>query len=143
MKTIYTLDSNSKNQLQSTVYPILNNRLALDNCKKIIAMSSFAKFRITKKIENWNIAEKVKQKLSMIHPNFPVRVNHAKIYVDKQPLQFVFIGHHLARKGRIVALRVPKRTKALALNIRILYQGWVLVQVDLQIFLIKTSMQKI
>ena len=114
-----SLYSNSRNQLESTVYPILNNRLVLDNCKKIIAMSSFAKFRITKKIENWNIAEKLKQKLTVIHPNFPVRVNHAKVYDEKQPLQFVFIGHHLARKGGIVALRVAKRAKALGLNIKI------------------------
>jgi glycosyltransferase involved in cell wall biosynthesis len=113
------LYDNPNNQLESKVHQILNNRLALDNCQKIIAMSDFAKFRITKKIENWDIAEKIKEKLTVIHPNFPVRVNQAKTYDEKQPLEFIFIGHHLARKGGVVALRVAKKAKKLGLPVKI------------------------
>lgn len=110
---------NPDNQLESIVYPILNNRLALDNCQKIIAMSDFAKFRISKRIEKWQMAEKIKQKLTVIHPNFPVRVNHPKTYDVNQPLQFTFIGHHLARKGGIVALRLAKKAEKLGLPVKI------------------------
>ncbi|MBK1990503.1 glycosyltransferase family 4 protein [Sphaerospermopsis aphanizomenoides BCCUSP55] len=110
---------NPKNKLESVVYELLNNRLALDNCQKIIAMSDFAKFRMTRRIEGWDIAEKVKQKLIVVHPNFPVRVNRAKTYNDQQPLQLIFVGSHLARKGGIVALRVAKKAKELGLPVKV------------------------
>ncbi|AFZ59225.1 glycosyltransferase family 4 protein [Anabaena cylindrica FACHB-243] len=114
-----SLYRNPKNQLESIVYNILNNRLGLDNCQKIIAMSEFAKYRIIKRIEGWDVSEKIKQKLTVIHPNFPVRANHPKTYDQKQELQFIFVGGHIARKGGIVALRFAKKAEQLGLPIKV------------------------
>ncbi|MBD2571289.1 glycosyltransferase [Anabaena lutea FACHB-196] len=114
-----SLYRNPRNRQESLVYSFLNNRLILDNCQKIIAMSDFAKHRIIKRIEGWDISEKIKQKLTVIHPNVPVRVNHPKTYDDKQQLQFIFVGSHIARKGGIVALRFAKKAEKLGLPIQV------------------------
>ncbi|WP_138499676.1 glycosyltransferase family 4 protein [Nostoc sp. PA-18-2419] len=110
---------NPKNQGEAAIYELLNNRLALENCQKIIAISDYAKLRLTKRIQGWSIEEKVNQKVDVIHPNFPIRTNQSKLYQEDQNLQLVFIGNHVARKGGIVALRLAKKAEKLALPITI------------------------
>ncbi|WP_225912135.1 glycosyltransferase family 4 protein [Nostoc flagelliforme] len=108
---------NPQNQGEAVIYELLNNRLALDNCQKIIAISDYAKLRLIKRIQGWKIEQKVSKKLDVIHPNFPVRVNQSKLYQQQQNLQLVFIGNHIARKGGIVALRLAKKAEKLGLPI--------------------------
>ncbi|MBD6619429.1 glycosyltransferase family 4 protein [Komarekiella sp. 'clone 1'] len=110
---------NPQNQQEAVIYELLNNRLALDNCQKIIAISDYAKLRLAKRIEGWKIEEKISNKLDVIHPNFPVRSHSFKRYQEQQNLQFVFIGNHFARKGGIVALRLAKKAEKLGLPITI------------------------
>ncbi|MCC5641767.1 glycosyltransferase family 4 protein [Nostoc sp. CHAB 5824] len=110
---------NPQNQGEAAIYELLNNRLALDNCQKIIAISDYAKLRLIKRIEGWKIKEKVSKKLDVIHPNFPVKVNQSKLYQQQQNLQLIFIGNHIARKGGIVALRLAKKAEKLGLPITI------------------------
>jgi glycosyltransferase involved in cell wall biosynthesis len=110
---------NPPNKWQEVVYNLLNNRLALANCQKIIAMSDYAKLRLLKRIEGWEIASKITTKLDVIHPNFPMRTNQHKIYGKPQNLQVIFIGNHIARKGGIVALRLAKKAEQLNLPITV------------------------
>lgn len=110
---------NPKNQAEAAIYELLNNRLALENCQKLIAISDYAKMRFVKRIEGWNIKEKIIKKLDVIHPNFPVKVNQSKVYQQQQNLQLIFIGNHIARKGGIVALRLAKKAEKLGLPITI------------------------
>jgi glycosyltransferase involved in cell wall biosynthesis len=107
------------NKSEAAIYEFLNNRLALDNCRKIIAISDYAKLRFINRMEGWKIEEKVSKKVDVIHPNFPVRVNQAKLYQEQQNLQLIFIGNHIARKGGIVALRLAKKAEKLGLPITI------------------------
>ena len=110
---------NPQNKQEAIIYDLLNNRLSLENCQKIIAISDYAKLRFGKRIEGWTIAEKVNNKLLVIHPNFPVIVRQPKIYQEHQSLQLVFVGNHFARKGGIVALRLAKKAEKLGLPLTI------------------------
>ncbi|AVH66502.1 group 1 glycosyl transferase [Nostoc sp. 'Peltigera membranacea cyanobiont' 213] len=110
---------NPQNKREAVIYDLLNNRLALDNCQKLIAMSDYAKLRFVKRIEGWKIEEKLSSKLDVIHPNFAARVEQAKTYQPDQNLQLIFVGHHIARKGGIVALRLAKKAEKLGLPLTI------------------------
>ncbi|MBG1271285.1 glycosyltransferase family 4 protein [Nostoc sp. WHI] len=110
---------NPQNKQEAVIYELLNNRLALENCQKIIAISDYAKLRLVKRIEGWKIEEKIIKKLDIIHPSFPVRVHQSKLYQEKENLQIVFIGNHIARKGGVVALRLAKKAEKLGLPITI------------------------
>ncbi|MEH2265893.1 glycosyltransferase family 4 protein [Nostoc sp.] len=110
---------NPQNKREAVIYDLLNNRLALDNCQKLIAMSDYAKLRFVKRIEGWKIEEKLSSKLDVIHPNFTARVEQAKTYQPDQNLQLIFVGHHIARKGGIVALRLAKKAEKLGLPLTI------------------------
>ncbi|MBD2336584.1 glycosyltransferase family 4 protein [Calothrix sp. FACHB-156] len=110
---------NPKNKLEKIAYTILNNRLALKNCQKIIAISDYAKMRFVNRISEWNIREELTNKLTIIHPNFGIRANQPKTYKDSEPIELIFVGNHLARKGGIVALRVAKKAESLGLPIKV------------------------
>ncbi|MEH2022715.1 glycosyltransferase family 4 protein [Nostoc sp.] len=110
---------NPQNKQEAVIYELLNNRLALDNCQKLIAMSNYAKLRFLKRIEGWKTEEKLSKKLDVIHPNFTARVDKPKTYQQDQNLQLVFVGHHIARKGGVVALRLAKKAEKLGLPLTI------------------------
>lgn len=110
---------NPQNKGETVIYELLNNRLALDNCQKLIAISDYAKMRFLKRIEGWEIEEKLNNKLDVIHPNFRTRVDKAKTYQSDENLQLIFVGHHIARKGGVVALRLAKKAEKLGLPVTI------------------------
>ncbi|BAZ33037.1 group 1 glycosyl transferase [Cylindrospermum sp. NIES-4074] len=110
---------NPNNKFEKEIYGFLNNRLSLENCQKIIAISDYAKFRLLQRIEGWDIETKVRNKLAVIHPNFAVRVDQPKTYQNQQNLQLLFVGQHIARKGGIVALRLAKKAEKLGLPITV------------------------
>ncbi|QLE40122.1 glycosyltransferase [Nostoc sp. C052] len=110
---------NPKNKQEAIVYDLLNNRLALDNCQKLIAISDYAKLRFINRIKGWKTEEKLTDKLDVIHPNFTTRVDQPKAYQPDQNLQLVFVGHHIARKGGVVALRLAKKAEKLGLPLTI------------------------
>jgi glycosyltransferase involved in cell wall biosynthesis len=108
---------NPRNKIEALVYASLNNRIGLENCKKLIAISDYAKMRCLNWIQELNndLWEKVIHKVDIIHPNFPIRAKHPKKYNRQQKLQLIFIGNHIARKGGIVALRLAKKAEKLRL----------------------------
>jgi glycosyltransferase involved in cell wall biosynthesis len=110
---------NSRNQLESLIYTKLHNRLGLENCKKLIAISDYGKMRFLNWIQELHgyLWEKVVNKVHIIHPNFPIRATHPKKYNEQRKLQLVFVGNHIARKGGIVALRLAKKAEKLKLPV--------------------------
>ncbi|MHC5615588.1 MAG: glycosyltransferase family 4 protein [Nostoc sp.] len=106
-------------KLEEVTYKFLNNRLALENCKRIIAISDYARLRFMNWVKEWDVASKIIGKVDVIHPNFAVRVNQHKSYQNKENLQLIFIGNHIARKGGVVALRLAKKAAKLGLPITI------------------------
>ncbi|MFN6560558.1 MAG: glycosyltransferase family 4 protein [Nostoc sp. ChiSLP01] len=110
---------NPQNKRETVIYELLNNRLALDNCQKLIAISDYAKMRFLKRIEGWGIEDKLSKKLDVIHPNFRTRTDKAKTYQPNENLQLIFVGHHIARKGGVVALRLAKKAEKLGLPVTI------------------------
>ncbi|QKQ73589.1 glycosyltransferase family 4 protein [Nostoc sp. TCL240-02] len=110
---------NPQNQVEAAIYELLNNRLALDNCQKFIAISDYAKLRLINRIKGWKIEEKISKKVDVIHPNFPIKVKQSKLYQEQQNLQLVFIGNHIARKGGVVALRLAQKAEKLGLPITV------------------------
>jgi glycosyltransferase involved in cell wall biosynthesis len=108
-----------KNKLDTYAYEYLNHRLALENCKKLIAMSDYARMRLVKRLADTPLLSKVVNKIEVIYPNFKLKVNQPKKYSNEQELQLIFIGNHLARKGGIVALRLASKAYQLGLPVKI------------------------
>lgn len=90
-------------------FRLARERLALDNCKRIIAMSNYAKNKFIELNKDWNLLDKTLEKLCIIPPNLPLSNSEAKTYTSGEPLQLIFVGSHFARKGGIVALRVAEK----------------------------------
>ena len=109
----------SNNNLESFFREKLKDRLALDNCQKIIAISDYARMRFLRQLEGWPLLTKVINKLKVIHPNFPIRVEQYKKYTEGEYLKLIFVGNHFARKGGIVALRLAKKAENKGLPIKI------------------------
>ena len=106
---------NPKNDFEARVYEIINRRLSLDNCRKLIAISDYAKLRLTKRLQG--SLEKAINKVEVIHPNFPVKVMQPKKYDNQKNIQIIFIGNHFARKGGIVVLRLANKAHKMGLPI--------------------------
>ena len=91
----------------------LTERLALENCKRIIAMSEYAKniFVQRNKDIDRQLLEKIINKVEVIHPNVVVKSRTAKQYQRGETLRLVFIGNNFARKGGFVVLRLADEAK--------------------------------
>lgn len=98
---------------------LLKERLALDNCRKIIALSEYAKFKFINSLKNWSLLDNVIPKLEIINPNFPVINTQPKTYKNTEKLEVVFIGNHIGRKGGIAALRLAQKAKNAGLPLTI------------------------
>ncbi len=94
----------------------LTERLSLDNCQKIIAISEYSKQYCIRLLQaniklinnNESVLNRIINKIEVIHPNFTVLANRPKKYPEGE-IQLTFIGRHFARKGGIVALRLAEK----------------------------------
>ncbi len=98
---------------------MLRERLALNNCKRIIAMSDYAKLKFVHFNQDWDLLSDVLKKVEVIHPNVTIQSSKPKKYLGKQPLKLVFVGRDFARKGGIVALRLAKQAQKMRLPITV------------------------
>ncbi|MDJ0632041.1 MAG: glycosyltransferase family 4 protein [Xenococcaceae cyanobacterium MO_188.B29] len=98
---------------------IVMNRLSLENCRKIIAMSEHAKEKFLRQKADFQEINLIKDKLIVIPPNFPLKISQEKKYLQGKTLELTFVGNDFARKGGIVALRIAKKSKAIKLPIKI------------------------
>ena len=106
-----------ENRFKTLLRETLKQRLALDNCIKIIAISDYARMRFLKQLEGWELLDKAVKKLEVIHPNFPVTAT-PKTYENGQ-IKLLFVGHHFARKGGIVALRLANKAQKMGLPVTV------------------------
>lgn len=93
----------------SGVKKILRERLLLENCKKIIAMSEHAKKVFINYNKDCEYLNNLLENLEVIHPNIPVKITKPKSYNKGERLHLIFIGNAFARKGGIVVLRLAKK----------------------------------
>jgi glycosyltransferase involved in cell wall biosynthesis len=100
---------------------MLRERLALENCRKIIAMSDYAKLRLINNFTNWRSLNIILNKLEVIHPNLPLMTSRPKKYDSNSNLNIVFVGNGFARKGGITVVRLAKKAyqKKLPIHIHI------------------------
>ena len=98
---------------------IIINRLSLENCRKIIAMSEHAKEKFLRQKANCQVINSIKDKLIVVPPNFPLKVSQAKKYSKGKILELTFVGNDFARKGGIVGLRIAKKAMDMKLPIKI------------------------
>ena len=98
---------------------IIKNRLLLDNCRQVIAMSNYAKQTFIKGNEGWTSIKAIIDKLQVIHPSFPIRTSTPKKYLKAETLEIIFVGNDFARKGGIVALRVAEKAKKMKLQLQV------------------------
>lgn len=98
---------------------LLKERLALENCRQIIALSDYAKMKFIDNLKDWSLLDTVVKKLQVVNPNFPVNSNQPKSYQNSPNLEIVFIGNHFARKGGIAALRLAKKAKLAGLPLTV------------------------
>ena len=91
----------------------LIERLGLENCKKIIAISEYAKNIFVKKNKNIDrkLLDKILNKVEVIHPNIVIKSRTPKKYKRGETLRLAFIGNNFARKGGLVVLRLADEAK--------------------------------
>lgn len=115
---VMTFEQKIPGDLQ-TIGQLLKNRLHLDNCKKLIALSDYARLKLERAGQDWPSIDKILAKVEVVHPNFPARAQAPKRFSDSRPLTLVFIGRHFARKGGIVALRVANKAQQRGLPLQV------------------------
>lgn len=98
---------------------LLRKHLVSSNCRKIIAISAYAKGIFSRVNKDWDLLDDVLKKVEVIHPNVPINSHAPKTYVGTQPLQLVFIGNDFARKGGITVLRLAKKAKQMGVPIAV------------------------
>ena len=86
----------------------LIERLALENCKRIIAISKYAKNTFVRQNKNIDrkLLEVILDKVEVIHPNVAIENRTPKKYKRGETLNLVFVGNNFARKGGFVVLRL-------------------------------------
>jgi glycosyltransferase involved in cell wall biosynthesis len=98
---------------------LLRPRLELENCRKIIAISDYAKQKFINTNKDWEYLEEGLKKLMIIHPNICINSTFPKTYIEGQLLELVFVGNDFARKGGIIALRIANKAKQMKLPIQV------------------------
>ena len=88
---------------------LLRERLVRDNCKRIIAISDYAKNKFVSNNADWTMLGRAVEKLETIHPNVPLLATKPKARSAGEALRVVFVGNDFARKGGIVALRLAEK----------------------------------
>jgi len=88
---------------------LLRERLVRDNCKKIIAISDYARNKFVSNNADWPLLDRALERLETIHPNVPLVASEPKTRSAGEALRLVFVGNDFARKGGISALRIAEK----------------------------------
>ena len=95
--------------LESTAYfRTLTKSLAGKRCRGIVAISRFSERIFRKMHAESAMAEELYEKLEMRYPNIEIPAVEDQAPDLNGPLQLVFVGHHFARKGGCVAVRLAE-----------------------------------
>lgn len=96
----------------SAFYRFMMGQLTGPRCRKIIAISDYARRQFLRQHKGQPWAEALSSKLIVRYPNM-VMPDGADLfnYDDDGPIRLVFIGSHFARKGGLVALRMAEKAQ--------------------------------
>lgn len=97
---------------------MLRERLFAENCRKIIAISEYARRKCLFFNRGQRSMEDATRKMEVIYPNLPLRTDSPKSYSGKQ-VMLLFVGNDFARKGGVVALRLAKKARKRRLPITV------------------------
>lgn len=95
--------------LENTGYrKFLVNKLISPNCKKIIAISKYAKEIFIQQLsgEEHEIREKLIGKMELIYPSINISEEWKHTHVLSGKIIFTFVGNHFLRKGGAIALKM-------------------------------------
>lgn len=106
--------------LEGTGYfKALSRSLAGERCRGIIAISRFSE-RIFRKMHfGSELAETLYSKLEMRYPNIEIPDAKDNEFDLNGPLRLVFVGHHFARKGGCVAVRLAELASKAGIDLKI------------------------
>jgi glycosyltransferase involved in cell wall biosynthesis len=97
----------------------LRKRLLHPSCKRVIAMSEYARGQFIEENRDWPRIGEALERLDVIHPSVPIRALKPKSFNPADPLRVIFVGNDFARKGGIVSLRIAQKAKRRGLNIEL------------------------
>lgn len=94
----------------SALYRFMIDQLAGPRCRKIIAISDYARRQFLRQHKDKPWAEALAAKLIVRYPNM-VMPESPDLFEEHEeaPIRLVFIGSHFARKGGLVALRMAEK----------------------------------
>jgi glycosyltransferase involved in cell wall biosynthesis len=107
---------------KTPLFQFMRRRLAGRNCRRIIAMSHFAKKIFLNQHKDTPDYERLKDKVEIVYPNILLPDYRLGPKEKPLPLKLVFVGAHFGRKGGAVAARAAAiaRTKKLPLHFHII-----------------------
>jgi glycosyltransferase involved in cell wall biosynthesis len=100
-------------------YRLMANHLASDRCRRIIAISDFARRMFLKKHERDSRLEQLRAKLEVRYPNLPVEPQLDLEDRDAEPVRLLFVGNHFGRKGGCVAVKIAQLAQRRRLPLQI------------------------
>ena len=106
--------------LESTAYfRALTKSLAGKRCRGIVAISRFSEQIFRKMHAGSDMADALYEKLETRYPNLEIPAIEDPAPDLDAPLQLVFVGHHFARKGGCVAVRLAELAQEAGVDMRI------------------------
>ena len=106
--------------LESTAYfKALTKSLAGKRCRGVVAISRYSERIFRKTHADSAMAEELYEKLEMRYPNIEIPAVEDQAPDLNGPLQLVFVGHHFARKGGCVAVRLAELAQEAGVDMRI------------------------
>ncbi|WCR10716.1 glycosyltransferase family 4 protein [Paracoccus stylophorae] len=98
----------------------LDDRIASPRCRRLIAMSDFARRRFLHQHRDNPDLPRLRAKLDVRYPNIVIRDTQDQLRDDPcTTLVLTFVGAHFARKGGCVAVRIAQKALAAGLPIRV------------------------
>ena len=93
----------------SAWFRFCTDRLASSHCRRIIAMSHYAKRQFLGQHVHSPQAAILEAKLEVRYPNIPMPLGGDGLDTSRaEPIRLLFVGNHFARKGGCVALRIAE-----------------------------------
>ena len=106
--------------LESTSYfKALCRSLAGNRCRGIVAISRFAEGTFRRMHAGSEFEHELLSKLEMRYPNLPIADLEDEPPSLSEPIHLVFVGHHFARKGGCVAVRLAEIARQAGIALRI------------------------
>lgn len=100
-------------------YKAMANRLAHDKCRRLIAISDYARRHLLRQHAGQPWEQAIASKLEVRFPNLDLPTAADSFNPQSDKIRLVFVGHHFGRKGGAAVVRLAElaRTEGLPLEI--------------------------